>query len=147
MNLEQFHKQHLAGVTAKPKLFSLVPPDPPASDVRIAEVESLLGVNLPCKYRQFLRNFGGGIFGLTNVFSAYPGSDFYLPSRCADSRSYLPAGVVPFSDDGTGGLYVMKLSGTALAEPVFYWSPDGGIVTTEFEDIFAFVSRYAYSAA
>lgn len=147
MTLEHFQQQHLTGVAAKPKIFALIPADPPASTEQIAEMERLLGVQLPSKYRQFLSKFGGGSFGLTNIFSAYSDSDYYLPTRCEESRNYLPDGFVPFSDDGTGGLYVLKVSGQYLEDTVYYWNQDGGLSTTEFEDIFDFIARYAYTAA
>ncbi|MCW1916970.1 SMI1/KNR4 family protein [Luteolibacter sp. GHJ8] len=147
MTLEQFQQRHRTGVVEKPKLFALIPADPPASIQQIAETESQLGVQLPAKYQQFLSAFGGGSFGLINIFSACSDSDFYLPMRREESRNYLPDDLVPFSDDGAGGLYVMKVSGQALGDAVFYWNQDGGLDTTEFEDILEFIARYAYAAA
>jgi antitoxin YobK len=147
MTLENFHQQHLAGVAAKPKLFALIPGDPPASFEQIAETERRLGVQLPAKYQFFLAQYGGGSFGLTNIFSACSGSDYYLPLWHKESRRYLPDDLIPFSDDGSGGLYVLKVGIHSLGNAVFYWNKDGGLKSTEFEDILEYICRYAYTAA
>lgn len=147
MDFEIFQKEHFLKAALRPVPFYLVPPDPPANPAQIAEVEKQIGTRLSEKYRQFLHHFGGGSFGLTNVFSAYPEGDFYLPEKMKDLRGQLPAGLMPFSEDGAGGFYVLSVIANNVEDRVFYWNQDGGLLSTDFLDVLEFISRYAYSAA
>jgi hypothetical protein len=131
----------------RPGLFQLSTSDPPASEDQIAMVETELGLELADKYRIFLQEFGGGEYGLTTVFSANPDSEWYLPNRQAEASSYLPEGLLPFSDDFAGGLYVLKTGEGKAEDPVFYWNQDGGLVPTDFRDVLEFVARHAYEPA
>lgn len=125
----------------------MVAPDPPASGKLLGELQSKIQLELPPGYAAFLEEFGGGMFGLTNIFSAHPISEFYLPRRITESSSYLPGGLLPFSDDYSGGLYVFQIrDGQVLSVPK-YWNHDGGVVETRFRNIFEFIARYAYESA
>ena len=131
----------------KPKLFQLSMPDPPASEAQLAEAERAIGVRLPQTYRAFLREFGGGSFGLTTIFSADPKSEWYLPLRQGEAIRYLPEGLLALSDDFAGGNYVLKVMNGQAQEAVYYWNENGGESPTEFKDVIEFVARYAYEPA
>jgi hypothetical protein len=147
MTAEEFRNIDARYRTEKPKLFRLASSDPRASEEQLDEIEARMGVKLPVSYRTFLKEFGGGEFGLTDVFSANPESEWYLPARNADAASYLPEGLLPFSDDFAGGLYVFEIKGGLAEERVFYWNQDGGLVPTDFCDVFEFVAKHAYEPA
>lgn len=147
MTLEYFRELHLNYKKEKPKLFLLVEPDPPATDEQISIVERELRLKLSSSYRAFLREFGGGVFGFTNVFSVNPKGEYYLPRQKEEASSYLSKDLLPFSDDFAGGLYVFKIDEDNVLEPVYYWNSDGGLVETVFTDVFEFVARYAYEPA
>lgn len=147
MNIEQFRRLDVALRAERPKPFLLLPPDPPASAEALLEVERLLGATLPRTYKDFLSEFGGGSFGLTNVCSADPKSDFYLPKKQAEIAKYAPAGLLVVSDDFAGGLYVLRVSDGVADEAIFYWNEDGGLVATPFANVLEFVERYAYRSA
>ncbi len=104
-------------------------------------------MKLSKSYRSFLAEFGGGMFGFTNVFSVNPASEYYLPARKEEASIYLPNNLLPFSDDSAGGLYVLKVMDGSAEESVCYWNNDGGLVSTAFANIFDFVARYAYESA
>ena len=148
MTIDEFRLLHARMASEKRKLFQLATPDSAASEADVSEVEKAIGATLPQSYKQFLREFGGGEFGLTNVNSADRGSDYYLPRKQEEAKSYLPAELLPISDDYAGGLYVLKVEhGGAATEPVHYWNSDGGLETTQFANVLEFVARYAYQAA
>ena len=147
MTLEDFRKTHQRYQREKPKLFLLVEPDSVATSEQLGEVEREIEVKLPSKYRAFLSEFGGGTFGFTNVFSVDPGGDYYLPNRREEASSYLPKGLLPFSDDFAGGLYVFKVEDGEAQKSIYYWNSDGGLVATEFADILDFIARHAYEPA
>jgi hypothetical protein len=147
MTVEEFRDVDARYRTEKPKLFRLSSSDPQASEMQLDDIEAQVGVKLPACYRAFLKEFGGGEFGLTDVFSANPESEWYLPARHADAASYLPDGLLPFSDDFAGGLYVFEIKGGEAQDRVLYWNQDGGLVPTDFLDIFEFVAKHAYEPA
>jgi SMI1-KNR4 cell-wall len=120
--------------------------DPPATDKAISELEKIIGFALSSTYRAFLREFGGGEYGLVTIFSANLGSEFYLGAKIVETNGYLPANLMPFSDDFAGGLYVLKVTNGQAHEPVMYWNEDGGLLPTEFGDVLEFIARYAFGA-
>jgi len=131
----------------KPNLFQLATPDQPASEAQLSEVERAIGARLPQTYRAFLREFGGGSYGLATIFSADPNSEWYLLLKQREASGYLPEGLLAFSDDFAGGNYILKVLNGQAQEAVFYWNQDGGESSTEFNDVFEFVARYAYEPA
>lgn len=147
MTVEELRRLDARYRQEKPKLFQLSTPDQPASERLLAEVERAICVRLPPTYRAFLREFGGGSFGLVTIFSADPDSEWYLPVKQREASRYLPEGLLAFSDDFAGGNYVFKVLNGQAQEAVFYWNQDGGVSPTEFKDVLEFVARYAYEPA
>ena len=131
----------------KPKAVELSASDKPASEEQLEEVERVIGVRLPRSYHAFLREFGGGSFGLATIFSADRNSEWYLPNKQMEAGQWLPEGLLAFSDDFAGGNYVFKVVGGEAHESVFYWNTDGGASPTEFKDVIEFVARHAYHPA
>lgn len=147
MTLETFREIDRLGRSDDPALFSLSSPDRCASAHDIEAVQKKLKVLLPENYRTFLIQFGGGSYGLTTIFSADPQSEWYLPAKQIEARAYLPGNLLAFSDDFSGGMYVFIITDGIANENVFYWNPDGGLVNTDYTDVFDFVAKFAYKAA
>jgi hypothetical protein len=147
MDITQFRQLFDRKVVEKPKLFELISPDTPANERQLSDAEYKLGVKLPSSYRSFLIEFGGGSFGLTNVFSVDPESDYFLVSRNSQAHGLLPNHLIAFSDDFSGGWYAFAtLDGTA-GDSVFYWNVDGGLQETRFMNVFEYVAHFAFDSA
>lgn len=147
MTIEDLRNIHEHYKVAKPKLFMLSSPDRCATQEDIANVETQIGVSLPLSYRNVLNEFGGGLLGFVNIFSADAHSDYYLPAKLIEASAYLPSGLLPFSDDNAGGLYVFKIVEGKADEIIYYWNADGGLVGTKYGDIMEFIARLAYEPA
>ena len=148
MNLDELKAIDTRYRGEKPKLFMLSEPDKKASSSEIRDINDAIGCNLPESYVEFLVAFGGGMYGLVNIFSADPSSEWFLLSKLKDAMNYgLPDGVIPFSEDYAGGYYVFTKNGMTALNQVSYWNPDGGLVATEYSSVFEFVARYAYEPA
>lgn len=145
MTLAQFREIDSLGRQDDPKLFLLSTPDRPATEAELDMVEGTLKARLPPAYKAFLKEFGGGSFGLAIIFSADPDSEYYLPKKQSEVAWYLPSDMLAFSDDFAGGNYVLKVHGGQALESVFYWNQDGGLVSTPFENVLEFVARWGYS--
>ncbi len=144
MKLDEFRVIFQKARRAKPKLFLMILPDPAASEQALNVLEAAIGVRLPDSYRSFLREFGGGNFGLTSLFSADPKSDWYLGAKLEEARGYLPTDLLAFSDDFAGGLYVFEVVAGQAMEPVLYWNHDGGVVRSRYTNVLEFVARNAF---
>lgn len=149
MTIDEFKEIDRGARLSRPKLFStaIASPEPKATDEVLERLQKTIGLTLPLGYRSFLKEFGGGEFGLTTVFSANPSSEWYLAKRYDEAKGYLPASMLPFSDDSAGGLYLLEIEDGLAVEPVFYFNQDGGLFRTEFATVLDFIARYAYEAA
>lgn len=144
MNIDEFKVIDAVARRKNEKIFRLSIPNACASEASVKEMECALGINLPDGYREFLKEFGGGNFGLTTIFSADSSSEWYLPDRQAEASAYLPEGLLAFSDDFAGGMYVLQETKGCAADQVLYWNQDGGLVRTPFKDVLEYIARYAY---
>lgn len=147
MNMDAFKRLDERYRSERPELFRLSASDKPATRDQLHYVEQAIGVKLPQSYRSFLEEFGGGCFGLLTIFSADPEGEWYLPTKLAEARTFVPQTALPFSDDFAGGYYVLTQEDGVALEPVFYWNADGGTTRTEFESVLDFIARYAYEPA
>jgi hypothetical protein len=147
IDLLAFRQLHAQKMAETPKIFELESSDSSASEQQIVDLERELGIQLPPNYRSFLKEYGGGSFGLTNIFSAVPESEYYSSLRNTDARHLIPQNSIAFSNDFCGGWYVFVFSNGIAEEPVYYWNADGGLRKTEFANILEFLARFAYDSA
>lgn len=146
MTFDELKKLDRDARQTKPNLFSLTNQDTPSTDAMVENLQCITGVRLPTSYQMFLKEFGGGAFGLTVIFSSNPGSEWYLAKKYEESKRWLRGRFLPFSDDFAGGLYLLEIVDGQAHEPVLYFNTDGGIKPTEFATIFDYIARYAYKA-
>ena len=144
MTFEEFQIIDTRCRLEKSKLFGLSNPALPAKKAEILSLEAILDIELPKKFKSFLEHYGGGEFGLINVFCADPKNEWYLIKKIEDSRSYVPKDFIPFSDDYAGGLYGFNIRLKKSQEKVVYWNTDGSELLTLFDDVFHFVAKCAY---
>lgn len=97
---------------ARPIYFDM-PSDAAADPRGIARVEDIIGATLPEDFKWFLKEFGGGIFALVEIFSADPASRSYILRHQPDVRS-----VVAFSPDGFGNHFAFRIVGDACLESI-----------------------------
>ncbi|MAZ17035.1 MAG: hypothetical protein CL535_11990 [Ahrensia sp.] len=144
MTLAEFTTLHHQRSAERPKIFLLLSHDKPASKRQIVDMEIPVGAQFPESFRRFLMEFGGGSFGLMNVFSADPASDYYLPDRQRKAQKALPRGCYAISDDYCGGWYVLVSKEGKLDNQIWYWNNDEGLKPTEFANVFELVAGCAY---
>jgi hypothetical protein len=132
----------------KPKIFQLTQSDRPSNDSDIESVERILRVKLPLKLKEFFKEFGGGDFGFETIYSATPGSDWYLPRKAEFAYRIMPKKYLPISDNGAGGYYVLKIENGVVGDEVYYFdSDDGSVQPMGYADLLEFISKYAYEPA
>ena len=115
-------------------------PDTLAEDRIIAGVETKLGVVLPEKYKSFVKEFGGGYFAFTNIFSVDQDGEWYIVEKNNQARSYLPQNFVAISDDEAGGMYGYVVHEGVCGEGVYYWDHDTGSIGEKmYEDVLDYI--------
>ncbi|MDP3229108.1 MAG: SMI1/KNR4 family protein [Acidovorax sp.] len=144
MDITQFRKIDALGRLKRTAIFEAAPPEVPATESEIAAIESAMNIKISNKYKQFLTEFGGGNYGLAIIFSAKKNSEWYLPAQVIKTRGYLPPDYLPVSDDFSGGVYCQKLKDFGACEEIYYWNLDGGILKTDYSDIFELIGNTAY---
>lgn len=148
MNIEELQRVDADCRRQKPGIFKLARPDRRATPSEVDALETMLGVKLPERLRQFWQVLGGGDIALEPIYSATPESIWYLHRKAevfwrSMSREYLP-----ITDDGTGGYYVLRLHEGLADDAVFYFdSDDNSVQKTQDTDILEFIARYAYEPA
>lgn len=147
MTISEFRRLDTTYRVEKPGLFCLCKPDNVASIEQIRKVEHSIGAFLPNGYCEFLHEFEGGCFGLLTVFSADPTGKWYLPTKFREASEFLPKGLIPISDDFSGGYYALQLSNGSASDQVHYWNVDGGTTGAGFDTVLDFIARYAYEPA
>lgn len=77
----------------KPKLFA-IDSDDIACVEKIAVVENYYNIKLPCSYKEFVQQYGGGYFGFIIVFSCDCNGMFYIIDKISvewvKKKSFLP---------------------------------------------------------
>lgn len=117
-----------------------LPRDEPPDEQVLVDAEAELGARLPEDFRWFLRQFGGGDFAFATIYSADPGSDLsLLRNQPGDTE-----GLVAFSDDGTGSLFVFPVEDDACRDRVLVWDDElGDVRPTGYGTFLEFVARVA----
>jgi len=147
MNLEDFKVRYQKARQERPKVFEYMQIDPPASDVELDAVEEIMGCTFENSHRAFLKEFGGGEFGLGLLFSANEQSEWYVPSQV--SNQSLPADrFFPVSDNFAGDIYGFEvINGRCVAPLKVYDHETSELKDTEFADVYEFMDRYALRPA
>lgn len=119
----------------KPVLFGLKQ-DAVCNLEQIGELERILQIILPEKYKRFIMDFGGGYFGYANIYSLDLRSDFYLLAHnTCPIKNYLR-----IADNGCGDYYLMKLDNNKCLDRVFFYEHDtANIRETGYEDILEYL--------
>ena len=121
-----------------------LPSDQPPDEELLAAVETELGARLPDDFRWFLQEFGAGDFAFATIYSADPDSDLSLLRNQSGGLK----GLIAFSDDGTGNLFVFPVENDACHDRVLVWDHESGEVrSTDHATFLGFVARVALQAA
>jgi hypothetical protein len=129
----------------KPRLFQRSTLDSLATPAHIEAVERALGLTLPAAYSSFLKALGGGELGFLVVFSVDPNSKWFLLDRVNRSKGVIPPGFIPFSDDFTGGYYLLKADSDLASNSVYFWAQDDRTPPSLLhEDLLTFIAQHAF---
>lgn len=121
------------------------PMDPQANDEQIRAAEQMLDIRFPHEYIDFVKEFGGGNFVFTRIFSVYPNSKWYLVPINIKWK-YIENGFLAISDDGTGGSYGFPVKDGLCESRIAYWDHDenygnGRLINTEYNDLFSYIMQ------
>jgi hypothetical protein len=125
----------------RPVWFDL-PSDAPPPEQEIAEIERGLGAKLPADFVWFLKEYGGGDFGLATIYSADRESEFHLLERQEEG---LPDNLVVFSDNGAGDLYGFPIDDGVARDEVLLLDHETGTTSARADGFLDFVREQAFN--
>lgn len=140
MDVKAFRRLVAEVKAENPVLFGL-DSDPPVSEDQVRETEALLGVELPTEYRAFVKEFGAGYFGYTNVFSATPKGHWSIVERNQAGLDELVR-FVAVSDNGVGDYYGFRVRNGVCESVVCFWDHEScEVEATSFTDLFDYLAE------
>jgi len=114
--------------------------DTPASDAEVVCAENDLRVTFPTEYRDFVKDFGGGYFAFTNVFSVCPESDWNIVQR---NKQYGLDGFIAVSDNGVGDFFGFRVADGKCLSEIWFWDHEehGRLKPTAYANLFEFLAE------
>ena len=142
MNFEEFKKIVEEAKSKHPFWFDSES-DPKADNDQIKQASEALGVNLPEDYIDFVKEYGGGYFAFTNIFSVYSNSDdWYIVERNFEYN--LPENnFIAISDDEAGGYYGFRVKDGICDSSIAYWDHESHdpIMDRQYDNLFSFIAE------
>lgn len=121
MGFDEFEQLVCMKKTEKPFWFQ-GEGEPISSEADVLRVEKILKMKLPNEYRFFIKNYGGGYFGLTNVFVASDSDEWGVVRKKYGIG--LSDDFLVVSEDEAGGYYGFIRQGGEFSNAVYYFYPD-----------------------
>ena len=117
--------------------------DLPASQSQIQDAESSLGARFPQQYVDFLKEFGGGDFVFTEIYSVTSETKSGVVEM--NTGAGLPSGFIAFSNDGTGNSYGFKVDSDGMCDQqVSYFDFESSSISSTGKDFYQFVEQEAF---
>lgn len=111
--------------------------------VIVSEAEVKLGSLLPDDYKNFIKEYGGGYFGFSNVYSLEQGSDWNLVDLNYQYNNFRDCYVL-FSENGSGDFYGFKSNdGICESNVCFYDHESQAWQLTKFKNLFEYLAIFA----
>lgn len=116
--------------------------DPAADAASIEAAEARMGVRFPDELRVFWREYGGGYFAFTNVFSVDPNSEWNIEVRNEKLSPELRRWFIAISDPGTGDYYGFRVNDGTTVPAVSVFDHDSRTLKeTKYGDLFEFLAN------
>ncbi|GID93981.1 SMI1/KNR4 family protein [Amorphoplanes digitatis] len=105
----------------------------------ITDIERRMGVILPSRYKAFMRNYGGGMFGFVDLLPviAEPGHDDLLT---VNDREFPDRGFVAVAPVGTGDYWGFPVTGGRCRDEVWFRFHDAGEPEVVADDFLEFAA-------
>lgn len=116
--------------------------DPKATDLEIKEVEILLSVKLPDEYKKFIKNFGGGYFAFSNIFSVNKESEWYIVNQNKNIGLFDTLGFLAISDNEVGDYYGFKIENRVCGSSIHFYDHEINFLEiTEYKNLYEFIIK------
>lgn len=114
--------------------------EPKGNDNQIEKVEKVLSLSLPDEYKSFVKEYGGGYFAFTNIFSVNDLSDWYIVNLnnqigLMETHSFLAV-----SDIETGDYYGFKIEKRVCCSRVMFYDHEiNKVEETKYENLYDYI--------
>jgi len=142
MDFDQFSQLIQRIKSQDPGLLYSIDADPPATDVEISEVQTLLEAHLPNSFIQFLKIYGGGAFGYADILSLVSDDINYIINNQPTGAKTLQ--FVAFSPNGCGDYYGFPVVANSCEDRILFWDHEQNeLDSTRYTDFFDFLAKVA----
>jgi hypothetical protein len=116
--------------------------DPPATDSEIEEVEKQLSIILPEEYKRFVKEFGGGYFAFTKVFSVNKESEWYIINQNKQVSLIESHNFLAVSDNQVGDFYGFKvINGKCESYLLLFDHETGQLENSKYVNLFDYLVK------
>ncbi|MBC6460374.1 SMI1/KNR4 family protein [Actinomadura sp. HBU206391] len=112
-----------------------------ATDSDLRQAESELGVQLPEKYKEFMRRHGGGVFMFLDLLPVVSPDGRAEDLVMVNKGEFREAGFVAVSPVGTGDWWGFSLSDGVCGDTVDFLDHEDGGITPSFADFLDFLTQ------
>ncbi|GAA4053639.1 SMI1/KNR4 family protein [Actinomadura miaoliensis] len=112
-----------------------------ATDSELQRVESELGVQLPAKYKEFMRRHGGGVFMFVDLLPVVSPDGRVDDLITVNKGKIRAVGFVAIAPVGTGDWWGFSVAGHICSAEVHFLDHENESVTPSFADFFDFLIR------
>jgi hypothetical protein len=111
-----------------------------ASDAELLRVEQELAAQLPEKYKEFMRRYGGGQFLFVDLLPAISpeGRDDLLN---VNQSEFTPKGFLAVAPVGTGDWWGFPTTDGICDDQVFFWDHEDGRMQVSHPDFLVFLTH------
>lgn len=130
----------LAAAKRKNPIWFTLDSDPPASDSEIVNAEALLQTRFSPQYRDFLKEYGGGLFAFVNIFSVRPNSEWNVVYR---NKQIGRNDFIAISDNGVGDQFGFRTVHGICQPEIFFLDHEESnkVVASRYADLFEYVAK------
>jgi hypothetical protein len=117
--------------------------EPKGNDSQIEKVEKALSLSLPDEYKSFVKEFGGGYFAFTNIFSVNDLGDWYIVNLNSQIGLIETHSFLAVSDIETGDYYGFTFEkGVCGSRVMFYDHEINKVEETKYENLFEYILAF-----
>ena len=108
-------------------------------DIQVAEKK--IKVIFPHSYKEFVKFYGGGNIGYTNIFTPNSKNEFYIVTKNLEfQKTFNNHDFITISDDGTGGFYGYMIQNLKCSESIYYFDHDENKISKKlYNNIYEYI--------
>ncbi|AHF07945.1 SMI1/KNR4 family protein [Desulfitobacterium metallireducens] len=111
-----------------------------SSDEDITFIETNLMLRLPKEYKEFIKEYGGGYFAFTVIFSGIKESEWFIVSKNKEAGVVTSYNFLAVSNNGAGDYYGFKVVDGICESSISVWDhEEKGVKPTTYKNLYHYI--------